>query len=342
MIDVAVVGYGWWGQHIARRLQQSEKLTIRYVVEPQSDHHPTIEGQGLTALASLDEVLGDAEVDAVVITTPNGFHEAQVCAAAAAGKHVYCEKPLGLTAASARRSLLACEKAGVTLGVGHERRHEPALRALHRMIKADELGVVMHAEAAFSHDKLSLVPAGDWRTSATLSPAAGMTAMGVHLTDLFISYFGRVRTVQALTAHRTLDWETGDVVTVQLQFDAGMTATLSAILKTPHFIRTHVFGSLKWVEVRSDTHPDTPGGITEATIMQSGVEPVVERHAWRDTVADNLEAFGAAIRGEAPFPISPFEMLHNIEVLEAIARSASTHQTVELSRSASHSASHDD
>ena len=57
-----------------------------------------------------------------------------------------------------------------------------------------------------------------------------MTGMGIHLTDLYISYFGPVKTVQALTANRVLDWETGDVVTVQLMFEAGMTATLSGHL----------------------------------------------------------------------------------------------------------------
>ena len=57
-----------------------------------------------------------------------------------------------------------------------------------------------------------------------------MTGMGIHLTDLYISYFGPVKTVQALTANRVLDWETGDVVTVQLKFEAGMTATLSGHL----------------------------------------------------------------------------------------------------------------
>ena len=157
-----------------------------------------------------------------------------------------------------------------------------------------------------------------------------MTAMGIHLTDLYISLFGRVKTVQALTADRRLGWETGDVVTVQLGFEAGMTASLSAVLATPHFIRFHVFGSEQWVEVRNDTHPDTPGGVAELTLARTGQPMTIERYDWTDTVVANLEAFGAAIRGKAVYPYSAEELVHNIEVLEAIAQSAEQGETVHL------------
>lgn len=331
MINFAVVGFGWWGQHIVRRLLAHDDFAVSIVIERRQEQHGAITDLGLTASAEFEDALRDPGIDAVVLTTPNEFHEMQVRQAAAAGKHVYCEKPLGLTADSARRSVEACQKARVQLGLGHERRFEPALQRIHKMVQEGELGTIMHAEAAFSHDKLIHVPPGDWRTSATLSPAAGMTAMGVHLTDYYISLFGRVKTVQAITARRLLEWETGDVVTAQLGFEAGMTASLSALLYTPHFIRTHVFGSDKWVEARSDTHPDTPGGVTELVVMQTGKEPDVARFDWTDTVIENLLAFARAVRGEAEYPFKPDEMIHNIEVLEAIAESAASGRTVHLS-----------
>ena len=225
----------------------------------------------------------------------------------------------------------ACQQAGVTLGIGHERRFEPALMKVQQMIDDGSLGTVMHAEAAFSHDKLIGVTPGDWRTRKETAPAAGMTGMGIHLTDFYVALFGRVSTVQALTAKRVLDWETGDVVTVQLKFAAGMTATLSAILYTPHFIRLHVFGSDSWAEVRNDTHPDTPGGIAELTIARTNQAHVVEQFDWTDTVVVNLEAFADAVLGVSPYPYTHEQMVHNIEVLEAIARSAESGETVHLS-----------
>jgi len=126
------------------------------------------------------------------------------------------------------------------------------------MIEQQALGKIMHTEMAFSHDKLKELTSDSWRTTKAFAPAAGMTKMGIHLKDLPIAFYGSVTTLHAFTADRSLGWETGDVVTVQLQFEAGMTATLHAILHTPHFIRTHVFGSDMWVEIRNSTHPDTP------------------------------------------------------------------------------------
>ena len=93
MINVAVAGFGWWGQHIVYRLQSNDKLSASAVVEPNQQHHAAIRAKGLTVYPDFDAVLHDTQVDAIVLTTPNIFHEAQVCAAAEAGKHIYCEKP---------------------------------------------------------------------------------------------------------------------------------------------------------------------------------------------------------------------------------------------------------
>src|SRR5262249_7884213 len=74
------------------------------------------------ALTSCDELLADPEVDAVYIATPNGLHAGQVVAAAAAGKHVMCDKPLALSVADARRAVAACEEAAVGLGITFQTR----------------------------------------------------------------------------------------------------------------------------------------------------------------------------------------------------------------------------
>ncbi len=330
IFTVAVAGFGWWGRHIVKRLKDIEEINVIVVIEPFEGNHDDIRAEGPEPISTFDDVLSRPEIDAVILTTPNTVHEEQVTKCAAAGKHVFCEKPLGLTGASARRSVEACIAAGVTLGMGHERRFEPGLEALKEAIDKGELGTIMHAEAAFSHDKLIGVPAGDWRTSKEVCPAAGMTAMGIHLTDLLISYFGRVKTVQAMTARRALDWETGDLVTVQLGFEAGMTATLSAVLYTPHFIRMHVFGTDKWIEVRNDTHPDTPGGKVSYVEAVTGQDHKETTFEWTDAVVANLSSFREACLGIKPYRFSHEEMIHNIEVLEAIAQSAEERETVHL------------
>jgi len=329
-LRVAVAGFGWWGQHMAPRLQDNRHFELAGIIEPAEARAKEVVDAGFHCFASIDQALQDESIAAVILTTPNVMHEAQVVQIAKAGRHVFCEKPLGLTGDSARRSVKACEDAGVVLGIGHERRFEPALVKVKEMIDSGALGTIMHAESAFSHDKLINVPSGDWRTLKETAPAAAMTGMGIHLTDLYISYFGPVKTVQALTARRKLDWETGDVVTVQLKFEAGMTATFSAILYTPHFIRLHVFGSDASVEVRNDTHPDTPGGIAQMVTSRSNQSAVIEEFDWTDTVVENLEAFARATTGEAAYPYTSQQLIDNIVVLEAIAESAESGETIHL------------
>lgn len=330
MIGTALVGFGWWGQHIARRLEGHTEYDLLCVVEPAETLHGEIEAMGLKVLTSYEEALALPGVDAVILTSPNDLHDAQIAAAVEAKKHVFCEKPLSLSAENARKSVEACRDAGLVLGVGHERRFEPAMLKLRDLLEQKTLGTVMHSELAFSHDKLIGLGPDSWRTTKAFAPAAGMTQMGIHLTDLLISFFGRVSSLHAFTADRSLGWETGDVVTVQLQFEEGMTATLQAILHTPHFIRTHVFGSDMWVEVRNATHPDTPGGAVTMECYKSIDDTTTEVIDWTDSVTANLEAFGAAIRGEAPYPYSDFELIHNIEVLAAIVQSAETGEAVRL------------
>jgi predicted dehydrogenase len=297
------------------------------VVEPALGAHDAVRALGLTPVASYEEALVEG-VEGVILTSPNDQHDRQILAAVAAGKHVFCEKPLSLTAEGARTSVAACQAAGLVLGVGHERRFEPAILRLRQMLDAGELGTIMHAEMAFSHNKLTHLDATSWRTSKAMAPAAGMTQMGIHLTDLLISFFGRVKSVAAVTASRSLGWETGDVVSVQLQFEEGMTATLQAILDTPHFLRTHVFGNKMWVEIRNATHPDTPGGAVTMECYRSMEDTETLGFDWTDSVTANLEAWAAAMAGEAEYPYSAFELVHNIEVLDAIIRSAETGQMV--------------
>ena len=328
MIRAAISGYGWWGQHIARRLAAHDAYDLAGVFAPELAGSHT--DQGHRIYASFQDVLDDPSVDAVILTCPNDQHEPQAVRAAQAGKHVFCEKPLALDAGSARRIVDAANDAGRVLGIGHERRFEPAMQRLAQMLRDGELGTIMHVEAAFSHDKLAGLPKDNWRTQPDLAPAAGMTGMGIHLTDFMIWMLGPVVSVQAQTTDRSLGWATGDVLVAQLRFRAGMTASLSAILHTPHFMRFHVFGSQQWAEVRNDTHPDTPGGQAHLVTSRSNAGLSTESFDWTDSVVDNLAAFADAIEGHAAYPFTAAQMVHNIEVLDAIAASAKSGETVRL------------
>jgi predicted dehydrogenase len=328
MIHAAVVGLGWWGRTIVQRLRDSEKLRLVRAVDVHPDAAgPFAAAHGLPLCATLDEALADPAVEAVILATPHALHHPQVMAAAAAGKHVFCEKPLALRRADAVAMVQACRERGLVLGVGHERRFEPALIEAGRLIETGALGTIMHIEANFSHDKLAGVPAGDWRASKAHSPIPAITGMGIHLTDAFIHMLGLVAEVHAQTARRVLEAEGGDVASVQLRFQSGATGFLSCILVTPLYLRFTVFGSEAWVEVRNDSHPDTPGPAT-LSLCRSGGAPESRRFAWTDTVRANLEAFADATLGRSAYPFTDAEMLANVAVLEALCESADTGRPV--------------
>ena len=329
MVRAAVAGLGWWGKHIVRRMGASEVVKITAAVETNPGHAPFAIEHGLRFRNSLDEVLADPEIDAVILATPHSLHTAQVLAAAAAGKHVFCEKPLALTRADAEKSVAACARAGVVLGIGHERRYEAGMVEIERLIREGALGTIMHVEADFSHDKLANVPPGDWRTAPKDAPAAGMTAMGIHLTDAFVHLFGPIGEVFAMTASRVAYPDNGDVISAQVRFASGATGHFKAILVTSLYINFTVFGSRGWAELRNHSHPDTPGPATLAVHYRDGRRDQRD-YPWLDTVRANIEAFGRAVRGEAAYPFTDEEKIGNIATLEAICRSAATGAPVKI------------
>jgi predicted dehydrogenase len=332
MIQAAIAGLGWWGKHIVRRMAGSDALRIVTAVEA----NPALAGfaaeHGVGFTTDLADVLGDPRIDAVILATPHSLHTNQVLAAAAAGKHVFCEKPLALSKADAERSVAACRAAGVLLGLGHERRYEPGMSEIRRLIHDGALGTIMHVEANFSHDKLADVPVGDWRASPKDAPAAGMTAMGIHLTDAFVELFGPVAQVYASVTSRVAYKDTGDVISVLLRFASGATGYLNAILVTPLYIGFTVFGSEAWAELRNHTHPDTPGPTT-LTVQHRNGRRETRDYEWTDTVRANLEAFARAAEGLTPYPFTDEQKIGNIAVLEAVCRSAATGAPVRIEAS---------
>ncbi len=328
MLNAAIVGLGWWGRTVTDRLSRSEEIRVRRAVDIVPDRHQDYAAQwGIPVGASYDEAIADPAINAVILCTPNSLHTAQVAAAARAGKHVFCEKPLALTRAEAEASVAVCREHGVTLGIGHERRFEPAMQEVERMVRAGDLGTLMHAEANFSHDKLINVPPTDWRRRSDESPAAGMTAMGIHLSDALVNLFGPASEVMAMTATRVLPGDNGDVISALVRFESGPIGYLNANLYTPHHLQFRVFGTKAWVEVVNETHPDTPGPAT-LTVHMTGQPPQVTHFEWIDSVRANFDLFARAASGKAEYSFTDEQKIGNIAVLEAIIRSAAESRSV--------------
>ena len=132
MIRAAMVGIGRWGRTLVGSVQgKSDKFrfTAGYN-RTRANAESFCAEHGLRLAESLDTILSDPEIDAVVFATPHSEHGAQVERTAAAGKHVFMEKPFTLDRQRAARALDAVARAGVVLGVAYPRRFHPNLREL--------------------------------------------------------------------------------------------------------------------------------------------------------------------------------------------------------------------
>jgi predicted dehydrogenase len=323
MLKAAQVGLGWWGSQVTKVLRGSEKLQIVCGVDPAETTRDRYRTEyGLPVHSEYQQALGDPEVEAVILTIPHRLHEEAVLRAAAAGKQVFCEKPLALTVESARRMIDACDREGIVLGIGHERRFEPAWEEIKRMADADEFGTIIHLEAHWSHDRWLNMAPDNWRGSKEEAPAAGWTGMGVHLSDMMLSLAGPVVEVQAYTARRILAIPTGDVVSAHLRFADGTTGHVAALSATPDYARFAVFGSHAWAEARETQHVD-PGGTTHFHVRHRG-----DTHQTRtdfepaSPVRAGYEHWADAVAGRCSYRFTNAERLGNVAILEAVVRSA--------------------
>lgn len=332
MIDAAIIGLGWWGRrHVDAIHGKSDRMRYVLGVTQEPDEIAAFAAaRDLPVATDYEAALADPAIRAVVLATPHSLHPSQVAAAAAAGKHVFCEKPFALDADDAARVVRACREAGVVLGVGHDWQYRPAVAEIRRMIRAGELGTVMQVEGNYSHDVFDRMPADTWRADSDEAPAAGMTAMGIHVTDLFIDLVGEVRDVHARVTDRVFGRAAGDTLSVTFAFADGALGYLGTTMLTAYLWHIRVLGSEGYVEARDEN---------EVVVNMRGREPETRRFDPVDAVRDGIEAFAAAIETGAPYPIADDRIVHNVAVLQAIVRSARSGlpEPVEPSRTAGYS-----
>ncbi|MEJ8835038.1 Gfo/Idh/MocA family protein [Ramlibacter sp. AN1133] len=323
MLNIAVIGLGWWGRIVVDLLAGSDKLRVVRVADVAPQGEAFAARRGLAFSNAFEAVLRDPRVEGVVLCTPHSQHTGQIVAAARAGKHVFCEKPLSMTRADVLRAIAAVEEAGVALAVGHEKRFEPPIQEVMRLLRAGVLGTPLQVEANFSQDKFLSLAADNWRLSPQEAPAGPMTATGIHLLDLAVGVFGEAETVHASVRQLGSQLTNGDTLAALVTFRRGGHALLTAILATPFAGRFAVYGSQGWAEVRDRTHPEAPEGWTLTTCLR-GERPVAVDVPPAPAVLRNLEAFADAATGVAPYPVPREQMIANVSALEAIFRSAAS------------------
>jgi predicted dehydrogenase len=210
-LGVGVIGFGWMGkvhtQAYSRVLQHFPQLPLRPVLVAVADEVPgraaeTAELYGFaSATQSWRDLLGDPRVQAVSITAPNFLHREIGVAVAEAGKHIWIEKPVGLTLADAQAVADAVQAAGVQGTVGFNYRNAPAVAAAREMIMGGRLGAITHARFRFFSDYASH-PEGalTWRYERERGGSGVLGDLASHGVDLACYLLGEIDSLVADSA----------------------------------------------------------------------------------------------------------------------------------------------
>jgi len=325
MIRALAVGLGWWGATLVDSIQgKSDKIKVVYgLTRTSSDEAKAYaKKQGFELLTcSYEEAIVRDDIDAVILASPHSVHRQQVELASVAGKHIACEKPFTLNKADALASIEAAQKGNVTLAVLHNRRFNPVVQELQKIVKAGELGTICHVEGNFSGDS-GLKRKGDtsWRQDRTEAPLGSMTGKGLHVIDAMISFNGPIEKTYAHSFSRVLGGKE-DTTGCMLWFKNGATGYLATMDATTTYWRIKVFGDKGTAEMR---------GWKELIVHKIGEDPVITDLGDVDLERSELEAFADAVNGVAPYPMTPEEIANVPAFLESAKKSNETGEVVTL------------
>jgi len=260
------------------------------------------------AFDSLDELLADPALDAVIVATPDRVHAAQVIAAARAKKHVLCEKPLATSVEEASAMVRACEDNGVTLGVAYHLRHHAGHKLLVERVRNDALGRVRHMRVQWT---FSAPDASNWRAHDEVGRWWALASVGTHALDLvrwvMVPRAGEVTELRALWSSPKFHSAHDESTMLSMRFEDGSTAEVFASVLFRAARRIELFGDDGYAHAEGTLGPWGEGSITvrDEALEYKPTNPYV----------GELEDFARAVReGRAP-AVDGREALRNVELL---------------------------
>ena len=322
MIEAAVIGLGRWGKSIVASSKGTRIRIVRGVSKEPEQVADFAAQNGFALGTSFEEAVADPRVRAVFLATPHSLHVDQIAAVAAAGKPVWCEKPLALTLKEAERAVAACRAAGVPFALGNNKRCFSSMRELKRVVASGEIGDVMHIEGHFSNEHSTRV-AGGWRDDPSESPGGGLTGAGLHLIDALVHLGGPIAAVGARLFVQKPPPDPRDVAAAFIQFRSGALGQIATVRAAPMYWRVHVTGTKGWAEARDET---------TLTVARLGGAQDSRTFPQVDSLGVLLDAFGETIETGKPFPGTTDEMLDVVAAFEAAIRSMEELKPMKVAR----------
>ena len=324
-VRLGAVGLGWFGGVLADAARASgEAEVVACFARSDEGRRAFADAHGCTPVESLEALLEDPTIGGIIVATPHSTHAGIIEQVAAAGKHVFVEKPLALTVADARRAIDAAARAGVTLQVGHNRRRQPANRSIRSKVESGELGTVVQLEGFHSSPGAHKPDLPAWRSDPHECPAGGMAALGVHTVDTFNYLVGPAARLVAFSKKVAGSSTLDEATAVTIEYESGPIGQIGTSYFVPPVVSLAVYGT------DANVWNEEDGGrlFTQARADKVRAEHEVEQI---DTIRDEVVEFARCIRdGGTPETGAP-EGLEVAVVMEGIAQSVASGRAIDLS-----------
>jgi len=329
-LRVGCIGMGWWSDVLADAMQRSGKFEIVACYSRSEDKRTKFAAKyGCRAAPSYEAMLAGRDIEAIVNTTPNDVHLATTSAAAAAGKHVFLDKPIANTVADGHAITQACRKAGVVLALGYQRRRESHFRWIRQQIDAGRFGKLVNAEANISRDRLGKIDLTSWRYQAAGMPGGVMLQIGIHYTDVLEYLLGPIHAVRGQSAQLVLPGDNPDVASLILEHENGALSTLNAsYASASEYYLMNIYGK------DATAYYDLHNGLR--LLKRGETAPETVPCAKNDTLVEELEEFAAAARGQGQYETGGDYATRSLAVVRAGILSAREGRRVEVAEILKH------
>jgi predicted dehydrogenase len=337
----------WGSGGIARRRTIPEGITkagnaeLVAVYDVDSAANEEVAKQfGARACKSEEELL-KRDCDVVYIATPVDLHCGQVIRCAEAGKHVFCEKPFGLTMAEAEKIVAACRDSKVKLGVGLMMRFHTQHQEALRLVKDGRIGAPVLGRAQLSCWYPPI--AGAWRQDPATGGGGSLIDMGSHCIDLLEMFFGRTKKVICFTGNLVQTYRSEDTAVVLLEFESGAKGMVDNLFNVPDQSsknRLELYGSLGSILAEGTigqgeagemvAYLEEPGRGYDAQQARATEGGLRIAPAPINMYRAEVEAFSQAVLDNTAPPVGGELGLWNQKVLAAAYESAKTGKTVIL------------
>ena len=326
----------------AEVLRRMPGLELAAVVDPEEERRKAAEALGVKVFSSLDGLFESGKPDGIVLATPTPMHQDQGLVCISQKCPVLIEKPITVSSGEARTLLQAADDAGIPLLVGHHRRHNGMVQAAKEALEAGMIGDIRAVQATCWFYKPDYYfDIAEWRKRKGAGP---ISVNMVHDVDLLRHFCGDVSSVQAVSVPSARGFENEDLATAILTFEGGVVATISVsdsiaapwswemtARENPAYSATNQScyliggskGGLSLPDLRIWCHTDNPDwwAPISATSLTCGNE---------DPLVSQMLHFARVVRGEEAPLVSGIEGMRSLQVVEAIAESASSGERILL------------